>query len=1019
MNTFKPISLKFLIVIIFIIGGVSFLPAADDQPLQEIKANFLTPPMDCRPHTYWWWPGNAVTEEEITWELEQMQTHGMGGVLITSAAPEVYEKGNIPFLSDEHIKMLDHAVREAKRLKMEVNLNFAPGWVFGGYWVPPEERAQSLVPVYLDLHGPTQFNSELPKFAKATDRRFELSIDNIPEVGKLVAVIAGKVNDNTIESSSLIELSSRVSDNILTWEVPEGTWRLMVFWLKHTGQIGMYVKDTSVRHWCVDHFSKSAMRNYCNFLGDKYYSAFGDEFGKTVEALHCDSWELANLPNGIYWSDSLMIKFRQSKGYDLTKYLPAIWWEVGEISPRIRYDVNEFLHEIGLETHFKTFLGWCASHGVKGSMEAIGYPMDILKGSGMAHLPMNEVTPGEKDGVPWFDTRIGVKKYVTSGAHIYNRNVVGVEAYTFIHWELYRATLEDLKIASDGFLRSGANKFYNHGYSYSAERNPTPSRSIPFAARISPVNIWWKYYPLLADYVGRCSYLLRQGEFAPDIAVYSPLANQWTLNVLNARKWTREFYWGELGKLLVANGYDFDLLNDEALQTMARIEDGHIKIRNLAYKILILPNIKSLPLETLLFIQNYVKKGGTVIALENVPGSSVGFDNYINEDDKVKSVINEMFSKSSSTKPKIFGKGRTFFMKWVINRQDVLDWQSSALDPFVNALRAHCQPDFGIDFMHEGLRENNGLSFLHRKSKQMDIYFVSNIQDKTSAIPVTFRIKDKIPRAWNPYNGEISPLHYYIEKKEGIEIPLNLAPYESIFIVFQDDINNGHVEYSNFYQITDVTENKVKALASENGSYFVTCNRNNANITKSIMVKDIPAPFVINGKWRLKLKGLDFDDFDTSDFRLMSWTQKKPMQYYSGTGRYDINFNLPVEYISDNLRLLLDLGKVGNVAEVELNDTPVGIIWMRGQTLDISKATKVGENQLTVFVTNTLINRVSGMQKAPPVPANLVSHYGNGMTDYSSGRQKTVEMGFQPLPPSGLMGPVKIKVLKKVSIDIN
>ncbi len=1018
MNKFKHISLEFLVVIIFIISSISFLTAADEPAIQDIKANFLKPPMDCRPHTYWWWPGNAVTEEEITWQLEQMQTHGMGGVLITSAAPEVYEKGNIPFLSDEHIKMLDHAVREAKRLKMEVNLNFAPGWVFGGYWVAPGERAQSLVPVHLDLHGPTKFNSELPKFTKATDRRFELSIDNIPEDAKLVAVVAGKVKDNTIESSSLIELTSGVRDNILTWEVPEGTWRLMVFWLKHTGQMGMYVKDTSIRHWCVDHFSKSAMRNYCNFLGNKYYSAFGDEFGKTVEAVHCDSWELANLPNGIYWSDSLMIKFRQNKGYDLTKYLPAIWWKVGEISPRIRYDVNEFIHETGLETHFRTFLDWCESHDVKGSMEAIGFPMDILKGSGMAHLPVNEVTPGEKDGVPWFDTRIGVKKYVTSGAHIYNRNIVGVEAYTFIHWELYRATLEELKIASDGFLRSGANKFYNHGYSYSAERNPTPSRSIPFAARISPVNIWWKYYPLLADYIGRCSYLLRQGEFAPDIAVYSPLANQWTLNVLNARKWTREFYWGDLGKLLVANGYDFDLLNDEALQTMACIEDGNIKIGNLEYKILILPNIKSLPLETLLFIQNYVKKGGTVIALENIPGRSVGFENYINKDDKVKSVIDEMFSKSSSTKAKIFGEGRTFFMKWVINRQDVLDWQSSALDPFVNALRAHCPPDFGIDFMHEGLRENNGLSFLHRKSKQMDIYFVSNIQDKRSAIPVTFRVKDKSPWAWNPYNGEILPIHYYTEKKEGIEIPLNLKPYESVFIVFQDNVENRHVEYSNFYKITDVTRNKVKALASENGTYFVTSRGNNAKITKSSVVKDIPAPFVINGKWRLKLKGLDFNDFDTSDFRLMSWTQKKPMQYYSGTGRYDINFNLPIDYISDDLELHLDLGKVGNIAEVELNGTPVGTIWMRGQNLDITKTTKVGENQLTVFVTNTLINRVSGMQKAPPVPRNLVSQFGTGMTDYSRGRQKTVEMGFQPLPPSGLMGPVIIKVLKKVSIDI-
>ncbi|MCK5104147.1 MAG: hypothetical protein KAR17_15080, partial [Cyclobacteriaceae bacterium] len=442
----------------------------------------------------------------------------------------------------------------------------------------------------------------------------------------------------------------------------------------------------------------------------------GDEFGKTIEAVHCDSWELANLPQGIYWSDSLMIKFRKMKEYDLAKYLPAIWWDMGEISPKIRYDVNEFLHEIGLETHFQTFLDWCTTHGVKGSMEPIGYPMDILKGAGMAHLPMSEVTPGEKDGVPWFDTRIGIKKYVTSGAHIYNRNVVGVEAYTYIHWERYRTTLEELKIASDGFLRTGANKFYNHGYSYSPEREPTPSRSIPFAARISHPNIWWKYYPLLADYLGRCSYLLRQGNFAPDIAIYSPLANQWTLNVLNGRKWTREFYWGDLGKLLIGNGYDFDLLNDEALQKMAVIEDGKIKIRDLEYKILIMPVIKALPLATLQFIQKYVQAGGVVIALESLPWNSVGLDNYIRHDEMVKSIRRDLFPERAGVSPKKYGQGATYFMKLVINRQEVLDWQSSDLDPFVNTLRKHCPPDFSIDFMKEGLRENNGISFLHRKS---------------------------------------------------------------------------------------------------------------------------------------------------------------------------------------------------------------------------------------------------------------------------------------------------------------
>jgi hypothetical protein len=989
-----------------------------DEFIDKHITNFQNPPVDCRPHTYWWWPGNAVTKEGITWELEQMKDKGLGGVLVTSAAPEVYEKGNIPFLSKEYLKMLRHTVDEAKRLDMEVNINFGVGWVFGGYWVPPEDRAQSLVPVSIDLAGPTLFTSELPKYAKAADRRNELMIKNIPDIDKLVAVIVAKVENNVLVRSTALDLTATIKDNRLSWQVPNGNWRLMVFWLKPTGQITNYVKDTSVRHYCVDHFSKKAVQNYTNFLGGKYFDAVGDEFGKTVEAVHCDSWELANLPKGIYWSDSLMIKFREMMGYDLATYLPAIWWEMGDISSKVRYDVNEFLHETGLETHFKTFLDWCTAHGVKGSMEPIGFPMDIIKGAGMAHLPFNEVTPGEKDGVPWFDTRINVKKYVTSGAHIYNRNVVGVEAYTFIHWERYRATLEELKISSDGFLRSGANKFYNHGYSYSPERGPSPSRSIPFAARISHPNIWWKYYPLLADYVARCSYLLRQGEFAPDIALYSPLANQWTLNALNARKWTREFFWGDLGKFLIANGYDFDLLNDEALQKLAIIKDCKIKIGNLEYKILIVPNIHSLPLESLKFMQKYIKAGGVVIALESLPKNSVGFDNYIQKDDMVKSISKEIFPQTSGSRAKNYGQGFSYFQKLVINRQEVLEWKSSALDPFVNTLRKHCPPDFSIDFMKEGLRENNGLSFLHRKSEKMDIYFVSNIQDRAINFPVTFRIQNKIPWQWNPYNGKIAPIWNYDKTEQGTKIPLALSSYESTFIVFTNETNKSFVKFSDLYKINDVNKDRIKALADGNGLYHVVLQQKNSNLARSVNVTDIPAPFFISGNWNCTFVENSKTILDSTFSRLTSWTEINKIRHFSGTATYNINFDLPKNYYSDNFKLLLDLGKVGNIAEVELNGTKVGITWMREQTLDISEMARLGPNHLKILVTNTLINRISALESAPPVPKHLVAHFGSGTTTYSAGMIKPVEMGFAPLPQSGLMGPVKIKVLKNVEIKI-
>ena len=974
--------------------------------MKELKENFLNPPVDCRPHTRWWWPGNPLTKAEITWELEQMHEKGIGGVEQITMGP-VYEKGNIPYMSDEFIEMLKHTVKTAKQLGMHVSLNFGgPGWVIGGDWVDQEDRSKDMVPTAIDLIGPQTYCGLLPTKLRKTNRSWEHYKPYLTGEERLMAVVAGKVIDNRIDERSLVVLTSKIDGHHLEWEVPEGHWRLMAFWLTYTGQ-----------GYAVDHFNKAAMQRYCDYLGGKFYRAFGEDFGKTVDSFFCDSFELANSASGIYWSTGLFEEFEKFKGYDLTRYLPAIWWEVDHISPKIRYDVNEFLHYIGLEAFFKTFLNWCENHGIKGRIQPYGFTTDILEGAGLTHIPEMEITAGEKDAVPWFDTRIGPKKYVASGAHLYGRNIVTTEAYTFMHWELYRSTLEELKIASDNYLRSGANKFYNHGYSSSPERDIAPSRTIGFAALIQHHNIWWKYYPLLAKYIARACYLLRQGDFAPDIGIYSPLANQWTLDVLNPRKWTREFDWGDLGKLLIANGYDFDLLNDDVLQNRTKIEDGKIKICNLEYKILILPNIKALPVETLEFIQHYVQQGGVVVALERVPDSSVGFADYVHKDEKVRAIVGELFKEPhgrDGTGLHKYGEGSTYYIKLVINRQNVLDWRSSALDPFLKTLRMHLLPDFGIDFVKEGLRENNGLTFIHRKLKDADIYFVSNIQDRPCNMPVTFRIKGNLPWKWNPYNGEISQVFQFCEKENGTEIPIRLAPYESIFIIFENGEIRNHVEQSNFYDIALATENRIEALATENGNYEIMLNKHNREIRRSVSVTDVPSPYLVAGEWRMTLESPYFPKIEKTLTHLSPWTNDPHTSHFSGTGSYEINFELPEEYVAKDKQLQLDLGKVGNIAEVELNGVNVGTVWMRGQTLDITEAARTGSNQMTVLVTNTLINRVAGLKEPPPVPGELVPHFGSGTSAYSA--RHSGPIGFEPLPASGLMGPVRIRVLREVHI---
>jgi len=95
------------------------LASKPEATLLSLKQGWEKPSRSCKPHTRWWWPGNVLTPSEITWQLEEMATQGMGGVEIMSSW-KLYEKGNVEFLSAEYLGLLKHAVAEAKRLDLRL-----------------------------------------------------------------------------------------------------------------------------------------------------------------------------------------------------------------------------------------------------------------------------------------------------------------------------------------------------------------------------------------------------------------------------------------------------------------------------------------------------------------------------------------------------------------------------------------------------------------------------------------------------------------------------------------------------------------------------------------------------------------------------------------------------------------------------------------------------------------------------------------------------------------------------------
>jgi hypothetical protein len=61
---------------------------------------------------------------------------------------------------------------------------------------------------------------------------------------------------------------------------------------------------------------------------------------------------------------------------------------------------------------------------------------------------------------------------------------------------------------------------------------------------------------------------------------------------------------------------------------------------------------------------------------------------------------------------------------------------------------------------------------------------------------------------------------------------------------------------------------------------------------------------------------------------------------------------------------MLDLGRVGDIAEVTVNGTSAGIVWKAPYQADITGLLKKGPNKIEIKVTNEWTNRLIGDQKA-------------------------------------------------------
>ena len=158
------------------------------------------------------------------------------------------------------------------------------------------------------------------------------------------------------------------------------------------------------------------------------------------------------------------------------------------------------------------------------------------------------------------------------------------------------------------------------------------------------------------------------------------------------------------------------------------------------------------------------------------------------------------------------------------------------------------------------------------------------------------------------------------------------------------------------------------------------------------------------------------------------------VRFFSGEANYETTFVRPpaAKPQSANSHLpspicYLDLGSVEVMARVVLNGKDLGTLWKPPFRLEITQALKPGRNRLEVRVVNRWPNRLVGDEQLPEDsernpdgtlkqwPAWLLENKPSptGRHTFTSWRLWKRD---EPLPPSGLLGPVRIVTVPRFSI---